>query len=328
MPETNRDVDPEILARVLRDQAVRKIRVKPPAHWIGQEPNFGPETRKPPEFYGDHLAEMMRQIAEQINKDVLAEYGLADFLNSDNSLNMNGYADGPHTAEKVRADEASVFASDLNFSGARSKDTQEEYGVNTPEAVVPLYRERKKLQKNYQMEMAVTALLHKILGGDYLVVRASALDDYNNGVDNIIINKQTGEVICAFDEVHESGTGERTEKKNQKIKTLAVRGGAKVRYGIKMEKGKLQRASMSNVPVFYLGLSSKELENLLDNMNFDLDGEIQPKEYETFAQLVASLKEQLAVLNGMKNVHFAVFNKLKTFGALLDDFEAKGKNPA
>ncbi len=173
--------------------------------------------------------------------------------------------------------------------------------------------------------MAVTGLLHKVLGADYLVARASDHDDQINGVDNVLLNKKTGEVICAFDEVHESDSGERVEKKMKKVKEKAVKGGAHVRYGMKMEQGKLKRAEMYNVPLFYLGLDKDEFAGLLSGMNFNPDSAVTEAEYAAFGKLVASLKEQKQMLEKIPNVHFAVRKKLETFARLLEEFEANSR---
>jgi hypothetical protein len=57
-------------------------------------------------------------------------------------------------------------------------------------------------------------------------------------------------------------------------------------------------------------------------MDFNPDSPVTPAEYEVFAKLTASLKEQLVILNEMKNpsVHFAVRKKLETFAGLLEEF--------
>ncbi|MFA5127987.1 MAG: hypothetical protein WC457_03225 [Patescibacteria group bacterium] len=285
------------------------------------------EKKKSPEFFAGKLAVMMQKISEHVNSEVSEQYGLADFLHADGSLNMDSYADDLYSAEDIADDNDRVRESELHFSRAGVPQVKEyyreKYGANTPDEIVERWRKEKIINKNGQMEMAVTGLLHKILKDDFLVVRASAFDDYNNGVDNIILNKRTGEAICAFDEVHEGGAGERTGEKIDKIKKVAKKGGARVRYGMKLEKGKLKRAEMTTLPVFYLGLKSIELENLLGKMDFDPDSAPTDVERVVFAKLTASLKEQKQILDGT-DVSPAVRNKLETFGDLLEDFEARG----
>ncbi len=285
------------------------------------------EKPKARENYTEKLSVMMREISERVNKETLAKHGLRKFLHSDGSLNMAGYAGELYSAEDVESDSDRVHDMEVEFSRAKISQVQafyrEKYGAKTQEEIVEHWRKEKKQNKNGQMEMAVTGLLHKILKDDFLVVRAAAFDDYKNGVDNIILNKRTGEAICAFDEVHEGGAGERTHEKMDKIKKVAAKGGARVRYGIKLENGELKRAEMTTLPVFYLGLKSDELTELLAKMDFNPDGAVTPAEYDVFAKLTASLKEQKQILDGT-DVPPAVRNKLETFEGLLEEFEERG----
>ncbi|MFA6193848.1 MAG: hypothetical protein WC726_03260, partial [Parcubacteria group bacterium] len=175
-----------------------------------------------------------------------------------------------------------------------------------------------------QMEMAITALLVKILGDDFLVVRSATIDDYD-GVDNIILNKRTGEVICAFDEVHEGGDGKRTDEKKEKMKKVARGEGAKISYGMGLEAGQLRRTKMENVPVFFLSLKREELENLLNNMDFDLGSDVTAVENEIFSELLKSLRQQQQELLKDRKVSSSIVQKkLVSFGRLLTDLERLG----
>lgn len=49
-------------------------------------------------------------------------------------------------------------------------------------------------------EIATTLLFDKVLNKDFIIVRASTYDDYENGADHLIIDKQSGAVICGLDE--------------------------------------------------------------------------------------------------------------------------------
>jgi hypothetical protein len=97
---------------------------------------------------------------------------------------------------------------------------------------------------------------------------------------------------------------------------------------VKMEQGKLKRAEMYNVPLFYLGLDKDEFSGLLEGMNFNPDSAVTEAEYTAFGKLVASLKEQKQMLEKIPNVHFAVRKKLETFAGLLEEFEMRGMGMA
>jgi hypothetical protein len=206
---------------------------------------------------------------------------------------------------------------ELEFSNALNPATQSfyktKYGAETVADLLRIWKDNKSREKNSQMEMAVTLLLSEMLGSDFLVVRTAPIDDYDHGVDTVILDYQTGEVVGAFDEVHQSDNGERLAKKKEKIQTVAKRGGAKVRYGMKLENGNLTRAELSGVPVFYLGLTSTELDGLIVALR-DSDTEVME---EIFKKLITSLKSQQVELSATShNQQFQA--KLQSFSILLE----------
>jgi hypothetical protein len=213
------------------------------------------------------LKNMLASQSAQTNEVVAKEYGLNDLLSSDAALEVEGYTE-LYGKEAVLADAEFVRKCEVDFSSAGNPNVQafylEKYGAKTENEIIAKWRENKSYEKNGQMEMAVTALLSQKLGKDFLVVRTAPYDDYKNGVDNLIFDRTTGEVVGAFDEVHEGGTGQRIKEKELKIKKITERGGAKIQYGLKFVDGKFVRGVLEGVPVFYLGLESSELLELED----------------------------------------------------------------
>lgn len=57
-------------------------------------------------------------------------------------------------------------------------------------------------------EMLKTAIMNKKLAGQFIVVRSSYYDDYCNGVDNVIVHKETGDIICAIDDCSQETVGD------------------------------------------------------------------------------------------------------------------------
>jgi hypothetical protein len=268
------------------------------------------------EHPADMLKNKLREQAQAINHSVAEQYGLDELLAADASVDPQGYVELLGESA-VAQDTESAVRRELQFSNALNADTQgfykRKYGAETVADLLRIWKENKSREKNSQMEMAVTLLLSKMLGQDFLVLRTAAIDDYDHGVDNIILDFHTGEVVGAFDEVHESDNGERLAKKKEKIHTVAKRGGAKVRYGLKLENGALTRAELRGVPVFYLGLTSEELDELIGALRDD-DTEVLE---EVFKKLVDSLRSQQAEL-GAATSHAQFQQKLQTFGELLE----------
>lgn len=290
-----------------------------------------PYRPEQPKNHTEKLKKLLESISEKTNQEIEKRYGLYTFLNPDCTISMEGYADswgGIYSEKEIQAHKDEVTRREVGFSGANNQNIQEfyrtKYGVQDQEGILKRRNENKEKNKSGQMEMAITALLVKALGNDFLVVRSATYDDYN-GVDNIILNKRTGEAICAFDEVHEGGDGKRTDEKKEKMKKIARGEGAEISFGMSLEGGQLRRTKMENVPVFFLSLKREELENLLNNMNFEPGSDATAVENETFSELLKSLRQQQQdLLKDRKVSSSIVQKKLVSFGRLLTDLERLG----
>lgn len=51
-----------------------------------------------------------------------------------------------------------------------------------------------------KLEMLKTTVFAKGLGQEFIVARTSRYDDIKNNIDNVILEKETGNIICALDE--------------------------------------------------------------------------------------------------------------------------------
>lgn len=288
--------------------------------------NFN-EQRRGQENPAGMLKKMLDDQSKQANEMVEKEYELKDLLSRDAALNAEGYAE-LYGEEAVKADAEFVRRCEVDFSRANNENVQahylKEYGVKNEDGIIARWRENKSREKNGQMEMAVTALLAQKLGKDFLVVRTAPYDDYKNSVDNLILDRITGEVVGAFDEVHEGGTGQRTKEKEIKIQKIDWQGGAKIRYGLKLIDGKLVRASLEGVPVFYLSLESSELVELMQGLS---ENDSQKTE-KIFRKLLASLATQHALLERSVNAS-SLRTRLASFGqtlSRLNSGERKSEN--
>ena len=158
------------------------------------------------------------------------------------------------------------------------------------------HKEEKEKNFGELWEKAKTVILNKIISSGFIVVRASKHDDYENGVDNIIIDKETGNVVCAFDEVSAEEGTEKEAEKSEKVEGKNKEGGATIKYGITVnEENKIIKKEIKNIPVFYLRLSGRDLVKLLNKMDYENE---EPSEIElnVFDSLINSLKEQLGEL--------------------------------
>lgn len=178
--------------------------------------------------------------------------------------------------------------------------------------------------------------MHKILKEKFMVVRSSAFDDYENGVDNIIVNKETGDVVCAFDEVRDNSAvvrkqreekldeKTRTEAKEDKIRRKAKGGGAKIKYGFGSVNGELVKKPIKSVLIFYISVTAADLDKLLEKMDYYSENP-NKTELEIFDKLIVSLGEQVKMLK-KEEINSEVAGNLDNFEASLKAIEGlRGK---
>lgn len=170
-------------------------------------------------------------------------------------------------------------------------------------------------------EMGITLLFNRVLGEKFAVLRASDYDDYENGADNIIVDRESGAVICGIDDVLGREGDDGSQKKAAKIKNKMERGGARIKYGAAMKDGKLVPQSLEHVPLFYFSLSKQELSDLL----YSLSENDRPgvKEKGIYQKLIGSLGDQYAQFSADKSLHRSLQSNLASFLPSLEKMQSK-----
>lgn len=224
--------------------------------------------KKEPSFesYLPYLKEALLKVSADNN------YEIFNFLDNEGRINLEG--------AEAESDKSLVDAQEQGFSQGMGKDLE------------TWRRDSEKNPANLT-EMALTIMLHKFLKQSFIVARASRFDDYNNGVDQVLIFKPTGEVVCGFDEVLGNEGDDGGQKKEAKLERTREKGGAKIQYGAKMEDGKLVRSEVKNVPAFFMSLSKAELRELLESIKNNSE-KISEVEKTIFKKLLSSLATQAA----------------------------------
>jgi hypothetical protein len=261
------------------------------------------KERERPKKPHESLGDMIKSVSDEINQEAKIRFGAADLLKADGSIRMENFAKkrgGIYESEKIAGHIRKTFEIEFGFTGAEEKSVadfyREERKCETREDIVAFWKKEKEKSKSVMFEKAIQILLHKFFKDDFLVVRTAPIDDYQAGVDNLLVNKTTGDVICAFDEVHDSKGGEYTAKKIEKVRRIAEKGGANIRYGLTVENGRIKQIEINNVPVFAISLLQAEFEKLLPIMlenGLDRKTEI---EKTTIKKLIASLEDQARMI--------------------------------
>jgi len=182
--------------------------------------------------------------------------------------------------------------------------------------------EKKLMSAGEQFEKLKTAILYKFFKQDFIVVRASRYDDIQNKVDNIIIEKETGNLVCAFDEVADDRQARFTSKTAEIQERNIKFSGAQLKYGISIENRKLTKKSFKNLPIFYLSLSSNVLKKGLKEFIPSFEKKSQ---YETdlFSKFLSEMDNQIKELKLEPDLKPAFLNKLNQYEEALKRFLKK-----
>jgi len=160
---------------------------------------------------------------------------------------------------------------DLGFVDKRERFwAQEKFGTDD----LVEYRANQEKSDGERLERLKTAIFNKFLGGEFIVVRASRYDDIKNGVDNVIIDRQTHEVVCALDEVGDMN-GRNFDDKKAKVLAKNKGGGVNLKYGLGLAP--LRQENQSGLPLFLIALPSEKIQEGLRSFSADL---AEPSLYE------------------------------------------------
>lgn len=214
----------------------------------------------------------------------------------------------------------------LDKEWMRDKENQwivTKYGLNNSSEISSEMRSeweaKQRDRKSELVEMITMLVLCKGLGDDYVVARASKFDDYH-GVDNLIVNKHTGAIICAFDDVHSREGGEDLEEKKYWAEETARRGGTTIKYGFTFADDQLVKQELKNVPKFYMHFDINRLDKAMDVIDCSNLEEMTAGESELFYFIIDQLGSQVDNLRqNATNQNY--LHNLETFNELLPKFK-------
>lgn len=129
---------------------------------------------------------------------------------------------------------------------------------------------KEKFSKNSELlgepvELLITIIWNKVLGKELIAVRSAMFDDIKNGVDHLIIEKNTGKVICFIDGV--SSLNSEAAKKKREKSGLSKN----IKYGFTIKNGKINLTELKNVPIFYIGIPLTQIKNFINELTESTD---------------------------------------------------------
>jgi len=172
------------------------------------------------------------------------------------------------------------------------------------------------------LEMRKTTLFNKFLEDSFRVIRTSKYDDYFNHLDNIIMDRETGEMVAAFDEVSALADPDKRNKdprfreKEEKVFDINASGGGRLDYGFQLledeEEKKIIPAKLENIPVFWIPLSGSSVEESVKKFGSEKEEDL---EYEKgiFNYLVENLYNQAKNLRTLRKSPSDLEKREKSF---------------
>ena len=302
------------------------------------------ESRNKLEVQGEKLDDLVLYFSQAINEQ-LRQFGATNFVDQNCAVNprenfstKNG---GPYKKEELKADEKYVREHDELFAGIidvtkdgdyvdnekRIQYFRETFQCETREEMIAKCKQETRDSYGAILEKALVVNLNRVIGPKYMVLRSTTYDDYKNGVDYLIVDTETGIVACGFDGVNDAAGGERYEAKIKKIRQEAEHGGSIIKYGFTFDhdsdtgEKKLVKKQIENIPTFCLSLSRENLDQLLDNMNWQEGAEPNQVELNAFAKILSSLEIQAESFKSNRKISQAVRENLETFYAFLEDIK-------
>jgi hypothetical protein len=180
------------------------------------------------------------------------------------------------------------------------------------------YLKKEKIEiLGKKFELLAYSILCKFLQNtEYIAVRSSFYDDRKNGIDILLLEKGTGNVVCVLDAV--AGEERYKEKLSKVEKINYEQNGAKIKYGIEIirtENNKLKPIlrNLEKIPIFVLPLK-EDKEKVRVFLLLKEEKMVEPKEIELLKTIEKQLKEIEEKLHPSLNIitdeERKLFNKL------------------
>ena len=164
-----------------------------------------------------------------------------------------------------------------------------------------------------KLEMLKTSIFNKFLGEKFIVARSNIIDDIDNGVDNVILERTTCNVVCAFDEVADISGQIYQDKMRKTLEKNVMRAGANLKYGLAVnaKTKKIIPQAVHNIPIFYLALPAQYIEEAIKDFRPDVKTK---QETKLLSYFISSIQTQIKALDlKMLVVHPEVRKKIEIF---------------
>jgi hypothetical protein len=214
-------------------------------------------------------------------------------------------------------------SADIEQDLQRNREWEAEWSGGRPEEEM---RKERRLREGNQLEMLACAIFGKNLGEQFIVVRTSPHDDRAHKADVAILDRTTGSLVCAFDEVGDA-SGEKYEKKQTLVRDKNLTGGVSLKYGIGVHaeqgKEKIVPSAAEHLPLFYIAVPSDRIRKGMEEFIAD---PIRQSEFEErlFSYFLATISAQIGALELYQaRLDPELKKKLGAFKDVVGSFNAK-----
>lgn len=192
--------------------------------------------------------EKIRGLVDQLREYHRSEFGLP--VGEDGRLEPRSYIgqDNAFPKEKVISDIVQANRKRIQYTEHQSREREE----NTDVYLLSEW-----------LEKLVPVIITKAVPERFVAVRTTEYDDIMNGVDNIILDRNTGGILCAIDECATSiDQGYHGVKKQGKIGRSAS-----LEYGLKMAEDKVvpKKYNEQSIPLLVISFERGELVDFVTN---------------------------------------------------------------
>lgn len=182
-----------------------------------------------------------------------------------------------------------------------------------------------------RLEMLAYAVFWKNLREKFIVARASRHDGDINKVHTVLLEKETGALVCAFDEVSDTSGVDYDRKMEAVRKQNVEEGGTTLKYGLRVEARGDKKAVVSgiatNIPLFYIALPKDRVDKGIREFapSPEKQSEFEKKLFEYFIKTILS---QISALELYSNrMEHALRERLKRFENAIEKFRTEQSGP-
>ncbi len=208
----------------------------------------------------------------------------------------------------------------MDIYGAQEIE-QDKKEITRIESAVGVTGQAAEKQSGEKLEMLKTGIFNKFLSDHLVTVRASRFDDIKNGADNVMINRQSGSIVCAFDEVGEI-RGARFEEKKEQVLKKNHRGGINLKYALTVQDGKIMPSkAIDSVPIFYLALSPEYIQKGIQEFVSSADKPPSDYERKIFDYFISALDAQIKALELNPGLKVSLKKRMQNFKATISQIK-------